>query len=185
MLLCGLSWTARADSDGYYCSGTDYVAFQLRSALTPGVSSAHIVRIVRFGGTGLYVAGEVSLPDFQPHKLVCGKSQVRIGGWMGRPVEFVIDITEAPRIAQEISDPGQALQGSELRNLGAWARAGTVPLTSTDRAHKYHLVTTTEEKSVRGGLLHGIRTLIEKLDASGAIVESLELYSGSRMETVH
>lgn len=175
---------AEADSDGYYCTGTGYVAYQLRAALTPGVSGQHVVRVVRFGSEGIRMAGEVSLPDFQPHKLVCGESQVRIGGWMGRPVEYVIDVAESPKVAFEVSDPGQAMHGSVLSNLGAWARAGTVRLGSTDKTHTYRLATRTETKSAGGGLMHHITTTVERLNPAGEVVESLELYRGTREESV-
>ncbi len=175
---------ARADSDGYYCTGTGYLAYQLRAALTPGVSGQHVLRIVRFGSDGIHVAGEVSLPDFQPHKLVCGDSQVRIGGWMGRPVEYVVDIVESPKIAYEVSDPGQAMVGSALANLGAWARAGTVRLMAADRNDTYRIATELVTEPGGGGLLHRITTVIERLNEDGEVVDSLELYRGTREESV-
>lgn len=184
MLLLLFPQTAEADSDGYYCTGTGYLAYQLRAALTQGVSGQHVVRVVRFGPGGISLAGEVSLPDFQPHKLVCGESQVRIGGWMGRPVEYVIDVAESPKIAFEVSDPSQAMHGSVLANLGAWARGGTVQLVSADQAHTYRLAIRTESEPGGGGLLHHVVTMVERLDASGQVVDSLEVYRGTREESI-
>ncbi len=175
---------AEADSDGYYCTGTGYLAYQLRAALTEGVTGQHVVRVVRFGPEGIRFAGEVSLPEFQPHKLVCGESQVRIGGWMGRPVEYVIDVTESPKLAYEVSDPSQAMHGSVLANLGAWARPGTVRLTSTDQGYTYRIAIGTVTEPGGGGLLHHVTTVLERVDGEGNVVDSLELYRGTREESV-
>lgn len=186
LLVCstGLAGSSTADSDGYYCAGEGYLAYQLRSALTPGVSGPQVLRVVRYSADGITLAGEIVLPDFQPHKLTCGNQEVRIGGWTGRPVEYVVDTSDVPKLAIEVSNPSQALQGSVMRNLGAWAQPGTVPLPSGEKGFSCRLVITSRVENTGAGLLHHIRTVVEVLNSEGSVTNSMELYAGTREETV-
>ncbi len=177
--------TARADSDGYYCVGDHYLAFQIRGGLSGMAVSGHAVRVVRFGpDIGLEMAGELVLPDFQPHKMVCQKNEVTIAGWVDGPVEFVIDVTGAPTLLRKVSNPDMALRRSTMTNLGAWAPVGTVALKSNDPKHAYRLVMTERSEKTPGGFIHRKQTVMEMVDAEGAVVQSLPLFDGEREETV-
>ncbi len=176
---------ARADSDGYFCVGRDYLAFELRGGLS-SEGTAHVLRVVRFGSQGIRLAGEVLLEDFQPHRMVCGDEQVRIGGFSSRPVEYVIDVPSgaAPRVAHVVTNPQWAVQRTELRNLGAWSSSGTVALPSTDPSHTFHLVMTETEERLGDEILHHKRTEMVMTDREGKIRQRLELFSGHRVETI-
>ena len=184
VLSTGLVATSAADSDGYYCASEGYLAYQLRSALTPGVPGAHVLRVVRYSADGITLAGEIALPDFQPHKMICGSQEVRIGGWTGRPVEYVVDISDVPKLAFEVSNPSQALQGTMMRNLGSWAQPGTVPLPFGEKGLNCRLVITSRVENTGEGFLHHIRTVVEVLDNEGSVTNSMELYAGTREETI-
>ena len=83
--VCGLE-TAFADSDGYYCVGPDYLAYQLNS---PGMPNTHRIIVVPFdGGSTKIVQYSADLPDFQVHDLRCSDKHIRLIGW-----EFVYDVT--------------------------------------------------------------------------------------------
>ncbi len=177
--------TARADSDGYYCVGDGYLAYQLRGGLSTMAVSGHVFRVVRFGhDIGLEMAGELVLPDFQPHKMVCQRNEVTIAGWVDGPVEFVIDVSDAPTLLRKVSNPDMALRRSSMSNLGEWVSAGTVPLKSNDANHDYRLVMTERSEKTPGGFVHHKQTVMEMVDAEGAVVQSLPLFDGEREETV-
>ena len=176
---------AQADSDGYYCVGRGYLAYELRGGLSTEGSS-HILRVVRFGEGGIVLAGEVPLEDFQPHSMVCRDEQVRIGGFSSRPVEYVIDISAGtgPRVAHVVTNPQLAAQRTPLKNLGAWAPNGTVALPSDDQSHIFRLVTVESEERVGDEILHHKRTEIVMTDREGNVSQRLELFNGHRVETI-
>lgn len=184
-LCCLLTPIARADSDGYYCVGPGYIAYQLRAALTSG-TSGHTLRIVRYGADGIRLAGEVTLEDFQPHRMICGESEVRIGGFSSRPVEYVVDVSSdsGPRITHVVSNPQMAGQRTALKNLGAWAPNGMFALPSSDQGSAFHLVTTETEERVGGELLHHKRTELVMSDRQGNVLQRLELFNGQLVETI-
>jgi len=50
----------------------------MRGAITPGVAG-HVLRVVRFEPErGIYIAGEVTLEDFQVHRMMCDQDRVTI-----------------------------------------------------------------------------------------------------------
>jgi hypothetical protein len=176
---------AAADSDGYYCVGRGYLAYELRGGLS-SEGSGHVLRVVRFGTEGIRLAGEVVLEDFQPHRMVCGDEQMRIGGFASRPVEYVVDVASAavPRLSHVVTNPQLATQRTELRNLGAWSPNGTVALPSGDPLHAFHLVTTATEERVGDEILYQKRTEMVMTDRDGKVLERLELFIGHRIETI-
>jgi len=186
ILTLSVASPSRADSDGYYCVGSDYLAYQLRAGLSTGAVSGHVLRVVRFGPDGIQFAGEVALEDFQPHKMVCGDKEVHIGGWSTRPVEYVVDISapSGPRIAHVVSDPQRASQRTSLKNLGGWARSGSVVLPSSDRSHAFQLVVHESEERAGGEILHHKRSELLMIDADGQVVQRLALFEGHIVETI-
>lgn len=83
--LCG-SHAAKADSDGYFCVGPDYLAYQLNS---PGFPGAHKLFVIPFDGDQTEIIRYTTdLPDFQVHDIVCNEKHVRAIGW-----ESVHDVT--------------------------------------------------------------------------------------------
>src|SRR5437667_7977882 len=81
MLLGGFGvGTAYADSDGYYCAGREYVAYQFGFAAPP--IGPHRLYVVRFGGTsGIEAAAVLDLPQFQVHGILCGERTVEIAAY--------------------------------------------------------------------------------------------------------
>ena len=77
-VLCGFQ-SARADSDGYFCIGPDFMAYQLNM---PGFPGAHKLYVIPFdGGQSKIAQYEADLPDFQVHDIRCAAEHVRIVGW--------------------------------------------------------------------------------------------------------
>lgn len=143
--------SANADSDGYYCVGRGYIAYEVRSAITPGVADAHVLRTVRFGPA--------------------------VGA-----------LGESARVVHHARFPGQPFVPPtvNLPNLGLWLRPGHVPLPSSDPAHTYRLALNDREtRDPRGGILHRVRSELQRIDRTGAVVARLVLYDGERFEVVH
>ncbi len=74
MVFLGLSATSAtpvwADSDGYYCIGRDYIAYQFGFAPPP--IAQHRLYIIRVGGAaGIGEPAMFELPQFQVHGLLC------------------------------------------------------------------------------------------------------------------
>lgn len=68
---------AAADSDGYYCVGRDYLAYQFGMAPLP--IAPHRLYVIRLGGE--QDVGEpagIELPQFQVHGLLCGEKTVQV-----------------------------------------------------------------------------------------------------------
>jgi hypothetical protein len=175
-----------ADSDGYYCSGPGYLAFQLRSWSTAG---PHLLKVIRFGDGEIREAGQVELPDFQPHAIRCEAERVRIVGWALHYVEYSIDVSGEPRIVEAIEDHDLAfspdLFTEEMTNLGDWAVPGSTTLSTEDSHHEYRLVITRHSSPVPGGLEHHTRSVLVAQDESGSVVSELLVYEGTFFESVH
>lgn len=63
---------ARADSDGSFCAGRSYLAYELRAA---GTHTLVVLREAQLEQV------EVALPDFQVHGMRCGDDVVELAGW--------------------------------------------------------------------------------------------------------
>ncbi len=183
---------ARADSDGYACIGPDYVAIEFRAFNTKGITGPHVVRIARFDATGgPRWAGEVVLEEFQTHSFACGARTILIdgAGEGGRGLvsyTIHIDSTGSARIALQTSDPQYGFRQfpADPINLGNWARPGIIQLPSRGTYPKFQLHVT--EATVRvdaTAMMHNMKTVLEEVDASGALHRSLTMSEGGRLET--
>ena len=71
--------TAHADSDGYYCVGAGYLAWELNDATRP--VAAHHLFIIRYGGGAISPKDSVVIPQFQVHGMRCRAEGVDLAGW--------------------------------------------------------------------------------------------------------
>src|SRR5688572_18548823 len=75
---------AAADSDGYYCATSAYLAYELRG-FTSGpdgqLSPGHRLILVTVGADGIREPAAIALPDFQVHGMRCGEARVELSGW--------------------------------------------------------------------------------------------------------
>ena len=191
LLAAGLAFlpgVARADSDGYFCAAKGYVAVEFRSFSTPGLSAPQVLKVVRFGADrGIRWAGEISLPDFQPHQMRCQGSQVEIAGWDKGYVKFTIDVSQPGKLRllhPGASSGGDTGDGHEPSNLGLWSSHGIFPLVSDDPHHTYQIVCTHSEKPVKGGVEHFHQSEIVQKDGSGKVTGKLLIFEGTMIETV-
>jgi hypothetical protein len=164
------------------------VAVEFRSFSTPGLSAPQVLKVVRFGADqSVRWAGEISLPDFQPHQMRCQGSQVEIAGWDKGYVKFTIDVSQPGKLKllQGGANPeGGGSDGPEPPNLGLWCSHGIFPLSSEDPQHTYQIVCTHSEKPVKGGIEHFHQSEIVQEDESGKVTARLLVFEGSMLETV-
>ena len=73
----------QADSDGSYCAGASYLAYELREP-----NDRHTLHIVN-----AQTATSVELPDFQVHRMRCGSSSVDLAGWHAI---YTVDFSSQP-----------------------------------------------------------------------------------------
>jgi hypothetical protein len=71
---------ANADSDGYYCAGRGYLAYQFGMAPLP--VAPHRLYVLRIGtSAGIAEPAELELPQFQVHGLRCGDGWIAVASF--------------------------------------------------------------------------------------------------------
>lgn len=180
--------SARADEDGSFCTARDYLAYEVRNGSTPGVSG-HVLKVVRFGAKkGIYAAGEIALQDFQVHRMICEKDRIEISGWAATFTKYKIDISqENPELADHAEDSKRqfdpAKEGPEAPKF-AHSPLGLIALESLDPNHKYALLISGSEKTVRGGIKHRRKAELIQTDLQGTVSQRLVLYQSELSETI-
>lgn len=172
---------ADADSDGYYCVGPGYVAFETRFSQHPGRHLLHVVKFSR--ANGIVRLEPIPLGDFQVHDMSCGATVVELEAWTNGYSVDISDpshptITERPRARRR----GQSGQ----RNLGLWAQEAVVDLEGDAVPGEFQLIIARVSRRVTGGIEDYIFThLIRRdLEPLGRIVASLKLFEGVFLHTV-
>jgi hypothetical protein len=124
---------AYADSDGYYCTGRGYLAFQFGMAPMP--IAPHRVSVISLRGPqGIPEPAVLELPQFQVHGMLCGEGWIDIASFT-MVYRITLDATNRPtRYEQRVSLKGQpipqAFIQSQSQNLGplGGARAYVKPI---------------------------------------------------------
>ena len=176
----GLSSAARGDSDGYYCAGHGYLAYQWNGLSVP--TDGHVLHIITLDGRN-DEPSEVSLERFQVHGMKCSRDRVELRGW-DAIVSVALSKTgrgvfEGKRTLDE-RDP----VGFTQSNLGDLSVSGVTKLDAADPAHVYELVIEKSEQGLEGVILHRTTTTLVRRNRSGEIVQRRTLYSGEAEETV-
>ncbi len=164
--------TSDADSDGFYCAGPGYMAYELFNSSYNG-RVMHLVRL----GSGLQMKiEEVNVVgDFQPHGMRCNADSIIINAW---DTEYRIPLSDL----KVITTTGVKEQ-YPTENLGLWSKKGTttVDLKADDPDHGYQLVIKNDTQlitSPNGGGVERIyvRSEIQEKDGTGKITKRLLLY---------
>lgn len=176
LLLAALAMPALADSDGYFCTTSTYLAYET------GVPSStphqlHVVslepplseRSRRF----------VDLPDFQVHGILCSGSDVLVLGW-----ESLFTVTVEPAKALGLRSEKLAYGGYRLSlfendrnaNLGSVAHEQTIPLTTPEANFLLVIRTTATGEPCE---LRVISSL-EQVDHEGLVRSTLKLYDRTK-----
>jgi hypothetical protein len=177
---------ASADSDGYYCVGRDYIAYQFGVAAPP--IAEHRLYIIRVGGAaGIGEPAIFELPQFQVHGLLCNERNVQLAGWDAiytvqldstlRPVRYQIAPWADP---QHI--PPQFV--GHQQNLGGWSRplntlaVERVLITNNAAGHEF-LLEITPNASTSEHCVVEITTHVLELNATGQTVGERLLFHGN------
>ncbi len=176
--------SAAADSDGYFCTGRGYLAYETRFATTP---SRHELHVVRFSTTRGIVADQpVILDDFQVHGMRCLPSKVELVGWT---MTYSVDISGSRQQPPRTVESGLrgVDQGKATDNLGRLSKPQVVTL-EADGEDRFQLVIARVSQRVSGGLEHHT---VSRLIRRGAtrrpgreILDSLQLFEGVFLETI-
>lgn len=177
MALCG---AARADSDGYYCAGQGYLAYQWNGMSVP--TSGHVLRIIALDGRD-EEPDEVTLESFQVHGMKCSAERIELRGW--NAIYSVVLSKERKGVFEgkrSLDEPNP--QGFTQSNLADYSVAGVERLEAIDPAHIYELVIEKSEQAREGGILHRTTSTLVHRKRSGEIVVRRTLYEGDAEETI-
>jgi len=180
LLVAFLPAPARADSDGYYCAGPGYVAYEMRFSQGPGGHRLYVARFSRADGIRPLVA--VPLDDFQVQGMTCGAGEVVLVGG-SRRYTVTLPASGAPSVGSTAAD---RVPAGSLANLGHWATPGVTDLASDGRAGEFQLAIARVSRETPNGIEHyTFTTLIRRADAPEApLLESVRLFEGVFLETV-
>ena len=176
---------ASADSDGYFCIGRGYLAYETRFTAAEAGHQLHVVRFSTAGG--IVAARPVPLEDFQVQRMTCRADAVELVGWNA---VYSVDLSDPERpqtaIRSALFDHAQA---APAQNLGPWAREQVVNLEAADTAPGlFQLVIARVSRRVAGGVEHYTITQIVRRASAGSpageFAASLKLFDGVFRETV-
>lgn len=186
LVLLGIAASsARADSDGYYCTWDDYLAYEFR--FSDG-GTTHRLYLVRFSEQGMSGPAEIVIPEFQVHGMRCTENVVEVLGWDSVYRVNVRD-RDRPRLEGEtkLSDRGAvaAQFRAGLGNLGYWnaavRNAGDAERTDAvdlgvpaGGPYQIHVHTKPTGKKCE---IQVTNTLV-RLDKNGDVVQSIRLVDG-------
>jgi hypothetical protein len=177
LLLAALAMPALADSDGYFCTTSAYLAYETRFPS----SSPHQLHVVSLEPPlSEQSRRSVDLPDFQVHGLLCFDSEVLVLGW-----DSLFTVTMAPAKALGLRSEKLAYSGyrpslfendGKSANLGSLAAEQTIPLTTSEA--NFLLVTrmtpTGEPCELR------VISSLEQVGHEGLVRFTLQLYDGKK-----
>ena len=180
----GATRSAYADSDGYYCIGPNYLAYQL--SLGPEING-HVLYVVSLPDSGLVGRPtEVHLPDFQVHGMRCSASSVQLLGWDSL---YTVHLSGArPSVTVEIAPwaqpgaPRQAPADYAQLNLGAWNRAARAGRPDTIaigvQATAYRFLLSIDVRPSQRPCAYSVVTRLVQVDATSHVIAALKLFEG-------
>jgi hypothetical protein len=185
-----LSASARADSDGFFCTSKGYVAYELRQGITQGIVG-HKLKVVRVEpDRGIYVAGEATLLDFETYHMTCSQERIEISGWRKVFTKYVIDIL--PSGEMKVSGPLEypdvdwrdaAKDGPESPSLCLFGPK-EVPLLveSLDSEHEYQLLRNLSGRQSAEGFEWHVKSELVQVDKRENALHRLVLYERRYIE---
>jgi hypothetical protein len=182
---------SRAGEDAYFCTYKGYFAYETREGGTPGVVG-HVLRVVRFESKhGIYLAGEVTLPEFTVYHFICSEDRIEISGWRKVFTKYVIEIAKSGEIRSlgPTEYPGlpwsvAAKDGPAPADLGIFGpRVPPLTIESLDPEHEYQLLRNLSGRQVKEGWERHITSELVQLDPKGTVLQRFVLYESRTVES--
>ena len=175
--------TALADSDGYFCIGPGYVAYEAAGLEIP--ATGHVLFIVNVGGPeGIAEPIAVQIDIFQAGGMNCGEQFIVFDGG------YTVDISDRENPRYLGIRKGTTIKESIASgNIAMWPYAGAYAIPTNDGSHHYTLVIAHVEEVVEqqyGSLiLHHMTAKVVQVDSTTARpVRSRILHDGVALETI-
>lgn len=179
---------AFADSDGYYCYGPGYLAYDLwREGY-----NRHL-HIIRFGSTDNGIEKPVYIPmTGQPNGYRCDNGIVRILFWDRVEIYEIRNGKISHEGSEPIETKGRLIAGYAQQNLGAWARSANIALDAPDKSHRYELIikkgefiteTTLIQYSLQGNPLKDLRIFEGNMKSRAYEFEVRDLTKNQKRQT--
>lgn len=127
---------ALADSDGYYCVGKGYLAFETHAFRLANSHVLQVIRVSRSGG--IQRSAPIPLDEFQVHGMTCRDNAIDVQGWTTR-YSVDLSVPGQPKVTSSASafDPKAPLA---QQNLGMLARPGVTDIPSDGGQSEFQLV---------------------------------------------
>lgn len=176
-LLAGI---ASADSDGLFCSGNTYIAWESRSFYSDGVHRLNIIPLSDEMGIGPEIS--IILPDFQAFSMRCDAAQVSVQSLSDIYKVDVSDWRAYRYIGMSPCSDCRNQAKEPVANLTS-AESHLLPIHSASGRIEFKLEFTREIKGGRGIFEH---TTIAKLikTADGYFSDSRIILAETQMETI-
>ncbi len=179
---------ALADSDGYYCIGDGYLAYELRELAS--TQPTHTLRIVAVGGPdGIAKPATLALEDFQVHGMKCRRDDVIL---LGSDKSYTVDVSDPgrPRLVAvtALAAGGPVPPGYFAESLSYVRRSSVTRIPSPRKDRTYELEITHREKRIEDSSGHAFEhettsALVEK-DSRGGVLRREPLHRGVSEETI-
>lgn len=180
----GLADRAQADSDGYFCVGPDYLAYEFSLSLQSG---EHRLYVVPLGGSEIGQPAVIPLPQFQVHGMRCRPQDVQLLGWDSL---YTVSLTPVTRPALQGSaswtPAGMVPPDFTPGNLGALSNAvrvgtaDTVRLALASQAETYVLAVEVHLDPQNACRYH-VRTTVLHLDSRNRPMQSRAIFEGTAL----
>jgi hypothetical protein len=128
--------SAAADSDGYYCIGKGYVAYETRLSNWPAGHFLHIIRVAH--RSGISEQAPIPLEEFQVHGMTCRDTEVVLQGWAKR---YSVQLSGGGAPAVKATSVSLAQSPTlEPQNLGMLAKVGVTDIPSDGVDGEFQIV---------------------------------------------
>jgi hypothetical protein len=179
--------TAYADSDGYYCIGRGYLAYQFGLAAPP--TRPHRLTVIRFGDvSGSQPPAVLELPQFQVHGMQCGEDWIDVASFAAI---YRVTLDASDRPVGYTEQPFPAGQGipqefirSQVQNLSAlgggraYMKPVRVRLSAKESGGEHLLEITARPVPPLDQCVLAVSSRIVETDSSGREVNVRILFQG-------
>ncbi len=187
LILCiaGATPALQADSDGYYCVGRDYLAYQFGLAAPP--IAPHRIYVVRLAGEqAMSAPAVIDIPQFQVHGMLCDQTSIELESFDGI---YKVDLDAARRPARYEFTPWTDPQRRVSLSPGGSPRVGGYGFFSKGLApertvllkdpsgHQFVIEIEPQLSNTRLCETHITTRLIE-VDPSNSVIRQQVLYTG-------